>query len=216
MATLQIPQLTGQLREHVGRRDTLRVRAAGRLPAVIYGHKKQPVHVNVDPKQVADLLQHHAHVVEVVIGSKTEPCLIKDVQWNHLGSTILHLDLARVDLTEQVTVNVDLELTGDPIGLKESGAFLQHPINEIEVRCLASQIPDRIKVDISVLKAGETLTIADLKLPVGVTATANPDSAIASIHIVTESEEEVAEADGGLAAEPEVIGKKDAEKKSEG
>ena len=214
MATAQIPQIEGRPRSQVGTRNTQRIRTTGRLPAVIYGHRQDPVHLSVDQKEVTNLLNHQAHVIEVVMDSVTEPCLIKQVQWDHLGSNILHLDLARVDLTERVTVSVDLELTGEPVGLKESGSFLQHLINEIELSCLASQIPDRLKADISDLKVGDTFTVADLTMPSGVTATADGDAIIASIQILTEEPEGEAE-DQAATAQPEIIGKKEAEKKSD-
>lgn len=211
MATEQIPQIEGRARNHLGTRHTAHVRASGQLPAVIYGHNQEPAHVSFDQKQLTDLLHHHAHLIEVKIDAHKEPCLVKDVQWDHLGSKILHIDLARVDLTERVTVEVDLELVGEAIGLKEAGAFLQHSMDEIEVSCLASQIPDRIRVDVSGLGVGESLTIADLKLPSGVSPTDDPETTIASIQIVEEEPEaEVVEA---VAAEPEVIKKKEPEGK---
>ncbi len=216
MTTTQIPQIAGQVRDRLGSRDTARLRTRGQLPAVIYGHKRDPMHICVDAKQVTDLLHHRAHLVEVVLDSTSEPCLIKDVQWDHLGSDILHIDLTRVDVTERVAVRVDLVLTGDPVGLKESGTFLQHPINELDVSCLASQIPDQIKADISGLTPGATFTVADLKLPAGVTVNADPETVIASIQVISEQPESELEPGPTAASEPEVIGKKEPEKNSEG
>ena len=214
MATQQIPQIQGKIRNELGSRPAAQARKIGRMPAVIYGHKQDPTHVSFDEKEVTDLLHQHAHLIEVTVGSKKEPCLVKDVQWDHLGSQIQHVDLARVDLTERVTVEVDLALAGDPIGLKESGAFLQHSLDQIQVTCLASQIPDQIKVDISGLEAGHSLALTDLKLPEGVTAVGDPDTVIASIQIVTEEVEAEEEAPAG-GAEPEVIGKKEEPKAKE-
>lgn len=214
MATQQLPKIEGQTRSGLGSRQTAKIRSQGRLPAVVYGHKQDPTHISFDQKEINDLLHQHAHLVEVVVGSKTEPCLIKDVQWDYLGSNILHLDLARVDLTEQVTIEVDLVLTGEPVGLKESGAFLQHGLDQLEISCLASQIPDQIKVDISELGVGGQITVADLKLPAGVTATSDGETLVAAIQIVAEEVEPI-EGEAG-EAEPEVIGKKEEEEKSEG
>jgi large subunit ribosomal protein L25 len=212
MVTQQIPRIEGQLRENLGTRQTARVRSGGGLPAVIYGHKQQPLHIRFDHKEVTDLLHQHAHLIEVVVGSKTEPCLVKDIQWNHLGSSILHIDLARVDLTERITVEVDLKLVGDPVGLKEAGSFLQRPMDQIEVECLASQIPEFVKVDISELGVEQSITVADLSLPEGVAAKADGETLVASIHIVKEeAEEPTAEA---ATAQPELIGKKPAEEEA--
>ena len=213
MVTQEIAKITGQARDNLGTRQTKRLRTDGRLPAVIYGHKQQPVHVSFDLKEVNNLLHQNTHLIEVVVGSKTEPCLIKDIQWNHLGSNILHIDLARVDLKERVTVSVELELTGDPVGLKESGAFLQHPVNEIEVLCLAAQIPDQIKADISNLAVGQSLSIADLQLPNGVETNADPETVIASIQVVGE-EPETEITEEASATEPELLRKKETEEKT--
>jgi len=209
MTTQTIPQIDSQIRDQLGSRNTQRLRKTGRLPAVIYGHKLPPVHISLDQSQINDLLHHHAHLLQVAVDNKTEPCLIKQVQWDHLGSDIIHLDLARVDLTEQVTVTVDLELTGEAIGLKESGAFLQHQTAEIQVQCLATQIPEIIRVDISQLAVGDAITVADLSLPHGVTADEDPDTLIAAVHLTAlDEEDETALGEPG-AGEPEVIGKKD-------
>lgn len=214
MATQQLLKIEGQTRSNLGSRTTAKMRGQGRLPAVVYGHKQAPIHISFDQKEATDLLHQHAHLVEVVVDSKIEPCLIKDVQWDHLGSNILHVDLARVDLTEQVTIEVDLALTGEPVGLKESGSFLQHGSNQLEISCLASQIPDQIKVDISGLGVGDQITVADLKLPSGVTAISDGETLVASIQIVAEEAEPI---EGEAAAgEPEIIGKKEEPAKSAG
>ncbi len=214
MVANQTPEIQARLREQLGSRPTAKLRTAGELPAVIYGHKQAPCHISLDRKRIQDLLHQHAHLIEVVVGSTREPCLVKDVQWNHLGSEILHLDLTRVDLTERVKIEVELELAGSPVGLKESGTILQHPLDKIQVQCLASQIPDQIKVDITDLTAGATMTIADLKLPQGVTAVDDPETVIASIQVLAEQPEEEVEA--AAPSEPELIGKKEATEKAEG
>ncbi len=208
MATAQMPTIEAQGRPATGSRATARLRAAGRLPAVIYGHKQDPVHVSVDQKLFVDLLHRHTHLVEVSIDSSAEPCLIKDVQWNHLGSKILHVDLARVDLTERVTVSVEIEMVGEAIGLKEAGVLLEHPLTEIEIECEAANIPASIRVDISALDVGKSICVSDVQLPEGVLPASDPDSVIASIRVLAEEpeEESIAETTEG---EPEIIGKKE-------
>src|SRR6266480_776211 len=124
MATTKIPQVQVQPRQRTGSRYAARLREAGRLPAVIYGHKTEPLHVSLDRRQIVDLIYAHAHLLEVMLDSQPQPVLVKDVQWDHLGTTIVHLDLTRVDLTERVKVHVPLALTGEAPGLKEEGAIL--------------------------------------------------------------------------------------------
>ncbi len=190
MAKHEIPKLTAATREATGSRFSARLRACGQLPAVIYGHKKQSVHVSVDAKEMRHLLHHNTHVLEIVRDSESEPCLIKEVQWDHLGSQVIHVDLARVDLTERVRTHVALELIGEPVGLKESGAFLEHHHPEVEVECQASAIPDRLTADIGELDVGKPLTVADLSLPDGVECTLGPDTVLAGISIAMEQPEE--------------------------
>jgi len=203
MATHEIPKITVEPRQRIGTRYARRLRDAGRLPAVIYGHQKQPLHVSVDRKQLVELLHHNAHLLEVVADGQTQPCLIKDVQWDYLGANIVHVDLARVDLTEHVTVSVDLVLTGEAKGLKIVGALLEHQLSQIEIECLATEIPEKVEVDVSELDVDQTLTIADVKLPEGVTTTEDPETIVAHIVVQEEVEEEApVEVEG---EEPEVI-----------
>lgn len=206
MAKKEIPKLTVENRPNLGSRYSARLRKTGKLPAVIYGHHQAPVHVSVNGGEIHDLLHKNTHLLEVVVDSKSEPCLVRDVQWNHLGSQILHVDLARVDLTERVTVEIEIELIGDAIGLKEPGAFLEQQMTSLEIQCLATEIPDNLKVDVSGLKVDEAVTVAQIKLPEGVTTKEDVDAIVAAIHIIAEEVVEVAAGDG--AAEPEVIGKK--------
>lgn len=210
MSTIHLPKIDVEPRQQIGTRYAARARKAGRLPAVIYGHHQAPLHVTADYKALTTLLHGHAHVVEVLVAGKSEPCLIKDVQWNHLGNEILHVDLERVDLTERVTTEVDLLLAGDAKGLKQAGAILEHPLSQIEIECLAINIPQSIKVDVSNLEVGGQILVKDIKLPEGITTTLSPETVIASISII---KEEVAApaAEGASATEPEVIKRKPAE-----
>ena len=212
--TTELPFIDVQPRDRLGSRDSARLRNAGRLPAVMYGHKKQPLHVTMDRKQFHDLLHNQVHLLEVIAESDRQPCLIKEVQWNHLGSQIIHVDLTRVDLTERVTVSVELQLTGEAEGLKEAGAILEHPLNQLEIECQAANIPSSITADITELGVGASMTIAQIQMPEGVTAMGDPSTVIASISVLAEEadDEETPEAAEG---EPEVIGKAEADAASE-
>lgn len=209
MAT-QIPQLPAQSRPRLGTRTAARERNAGLLPAVIYGHKQEPAHITINRKAFTQLAHNNVHLLEVKLGNKAEPCLIKEVQWDHLGSHLVHVDLARVDLNEKVRFKVSVVLTGEPVGCKETGAYLQPFATELEIECLATQIPDNIKVDVSPLKVDETILAKAVKLPEGVVLKSDPDMPIAGVLVVLE-EEVAAPAAEGATAEPEVIGRKPGE-----
>jgi large subunit ribosomal protein L25 len=212
MAKQQIPTLQAQGRTKLGTHESARLRKAGPLPVVIYGHKKDPVHATCDYKQLYDLVSQHAKVIEVQHDGAKEPCLIKEVQWDHLGSQLVHLDLTRVDLNERVKVDVQVTFTGEAIGLKEAGAFIEHPVTSIEVECLVTEIPESLTADVSKLGVGDTLTVKDVVLPPGVVAVTEADMVLASVSMAAAEEEVVAAVPGEEgAAEPEVIGRKVAE-----
>ena len=214
MATKQFPQIAIQVREKLGSRYADRLRKTGRLPIVVYGHKQDAVHASADYKEVHGLLHSNVHILELNVDSHKQPVLIKDIQWDHLGTTVVHLDLERVDLTQRVTVEVPLVLSGEAIGLKEEGAILEHPLTNLEIQCLATEIPDEIKVDVTDLKVGHTFLVKNLKLPTGVTTKLDPETLVAGISVIKEVVVEVAPVEGAVA-EPEVIGKK-AEEGAEG
>jgi large subunit ribosomal protein L25 len=204
-ASKQIPQINVQRRDQLGSRYAARLRKTGKLPAVIYGHKQDPVHVSVDYKEIHAHLHNNAHLLNATLDSATESVLIRDVQWDHLGSTLVHIDLARVDLNERVTVDVPLHFTGDAPGLKEVGAILEHPVTEIEIETLVTEIPDEILVDVSGLNVGDSISVAELKLPANVTTTADPETIVVSVSVVQEQAE--TEVDADAPTEPKVIGK---------
>ena len=205
MASRKVPQVQGQRRERTGSRYAQRLREQGQLPAVVYGHKQDAVPVAIDHHQFTNLVQEHHHLLELTFDSQKEACLIKEVQWNHLGTQIVHVDLTRVDMSEEVELDIEVTLTGEPKALQEEGAILNHPETSITVACRADQIPEGLTHDISELQIGESVTVADLTLPPGVRAVSDPELMLAQIQIVQEEpEEEPAVAEG---EEPEVIGK---------
>lgn len=208
----EIPQVQVERREQLGSRYSARLRKTGKLPAVIYGHKQDPVHITIDYKEIHTHLHNNAHLLNVKLDSATESVLIRDVQWDHLGTTLTHIDLARVDLNERVTVEVPLHFVGEAPGLKEEGAILEHPLSEIEIEALVTEIPEDIRVDVSGLNLGDTITVADLKLPANVTTTLDPETVIATITVVAEQPETTEVSDE--PAEPKVIGKEDKEEEA--
>ena len=205
MSTATQPKIHAEVRDRTGSRYATRSRAKGLLPGVIYGHKQDPIHVSVNAKELIELLHHNVHVLEVEVGGKSEPCLVKDVQWDHLSKHIIHVDLARVDLNEEVEIELELKLEGEPVGLKVAGALLEQAAATIEVKCRANAIPEFLTHDVSALEVGDSVLVSDLKLPAGVTAVSDPDTLVAHISVTKEEVEEEVAAEG--TDEPEVIGK---------
>ncbi len=201
--------LKAEKREQSGTRCSRKLRKQGLVPAIIYGHKTEPVSVQLNYHDLTMELQHHHRLLEVELDGSQEKLLVKDVQYDHLGDTVIHIDLTRVDLDERVQVTVEIELRGTAVGVSEGGV-LDQVNNNIELECLVTDIPESIRVKIGELKIGETLTAADLELPAGAKLISDPTTAIATISVMAEEPEE-AEGEAGAAegeVEPEVIAKK--------
>jgi len=185
-----------------GTRVARRLRKAGRVPGVIYGHKQDVVPITLAGTDVDAMIKAATHLAELDLGGKTETVLIRDVQWDHLGKAILHVDFARVDKGELIETEVSLDYRGTPQGAVDGGV-LEQLIHKLTIKCPADSIPDSIKVDVSHLKVDEGVHVRDLVLPPGVLADADPE--VLLVHLVLrQSTDESTEA-GGDAVQPEVI-----------
>jgi len=213
----ETPQIKVELREKLGTRYAKRLRKGGRLPASIYGAGSDPISVSVDEKEIIRHLHRGSHVMELDNGDGSPATvLVKELQFGYLGDNVIHVDFTRVNLTQIVTVNAKLEISGKPTKASDAGAMLEIIRPEIEIECMVKDIPGTIPVDLTTVE--EVFTIGDLQLPDGVKATLDEARHIAHVTIVKEEEvEEVEGAEGETT--PEVIGgeaETPAEESSEG
>lgn len=206
--------LKADRRSASGTKHARRVRAAGSMPVIIYGHGEPPESVSLNTHDVLLELQHSAHTLELELDGKRSRYLVKDVQYDYLGTHPIHLDLMRVDASERVRVKVAVELRATPVGVAEGGV-LDHPTNEIEVECLVIEIPDTIIASVKHLGVGDALLAKDLDLPQGVDLVSEPEERIAAVRMLAEEApvEEEAEVEPG---QPEVIGRPQEGTESEG
>jgi large subunit ribosomal protein L25 len=197
-----------------GTRVARRLRKSGRIPAVIYGHKQAVVPVTLSHDDVWRLVKTPGHLAELDLGgATTETVLIRDVQWDHLGKEILHLDFTRVDAEEIIETDVTVEVRGVPAGIAEGG-ILEHLVRSLPIRCRAGAIPDSIKVDVSHLQVDQGVHVRDLTLPPDVSVDADPDLLLA--HVVTRAAApEPVEAAAESPTQPEVIKPERKEKEKE-
>jgi large subunit ribosomal protein L25 len=195
-------------RTGTGSRDATRLRKAGKVPAVVYGHKETPAHVAVSRDELQSALRHHARTLNLVVDGKTDTVLIQQVQHDHLGSDILHVDFRRVSRDERVRTTVEIELRGTAPGTN-SGGVLDQPLHKIHVECPAMAIPDSIRVRIDQLQIGQAIHVKELDLPTGVKALEDPDLVVVQVKLqqVAVVEPTAVPTEPG-AAEPEVITKK--------
>lgn len=200
--------LVVEKREATGRQVSNRLRREGRIPAVLYGRKQEVLHLTVSGEDLLKILRQDTQIVELQVGEGKEAAQIKEVQYDAMGDSLLHVDFARISLTEEVEVNVSITHRGTAPGVV-AGGTLDQALRELPVKCLPGNVPTVIVVDISGLQLEDSLRIADLVLPEGVRADEDPELVV--FHVATpreEEEEEAAEvAAEGAPAEPEVIGR---------
>lgn len=203
-----------QKNKGTGSRVARRLRAEGKVPAVIYGHKQPVVTIALTRDAVHELIKKATHFAELDLGESSETVLIRDVQWDYLGKEIIHLDFARVSAEESIETEVRLDLRGYVPGAVAGGVLevVHHTVNVI---CSAGSIPDAIKVDVSNLQLGQAIHVRDLKLPEGVKVDADPELLL--VHIVARSAtpEPTAAAEGEGQTQPEVIKPERKEKEKE-
>lgn len=199
-----------QKREGRGTRKARRMRSRGLLPGVIYGHKQDTVSITLPADVLGKLVRQGTRVVDIQLGGTREKALIRDLQWDHLGKEVLHIDLERVSEDERIEVEVRIELRGTAPGIAAGGVLVQ-PIHTLAIECLAIRIPESIRYNIGELQIGGVVHVKDLTLPEGVKALDDPDAIV--VQCVERTEEaEVAPTEG--MAEPEVIGRKAAEEEA--
>ncbi len=206
---MEIANIQAEARDAGGTRAARRLRRQGKTPAVIYGHGESPENVAVPVRDLSNLLEHGAHLVELRLNGSPQPVLIKDVQFDHLGVAPIHVDFTRVDLNERVEVKVPLEFRGTPIGVHEGG-LLDHDRVEIEIECLVTEIPESIRVNVSDLKLGDSLHVRDIELLPNVKAVTPAEAIICSVRVKA-AEVEVAAPTEEAATQPEIIGRKEKE-----
>lgn len=202
--------LTVKLRDSYGKRRNRRLRDAGLIPAVLYGHKQEAQSLSLPVEELEAVVRHGNRFVELQ-GDVKEKAFIKDVQWNTWGNRILHVDFARVSEHEKIIVTVPVELRGEAPGTKEGGV-VKHMLHSIELECEAAAIPEKIEVNINHLEFNKAIHVSELELPVGAKTTADDAMVVVSCMAQVEvAEEENAEGE----AEPEVIGRKKTDEEGE-
>jgi large subunit ribosomal protein L25 len=207
--------LAAQPRKGRGSQAARKLRRQGNVPAVVYGHKEATVPVALSLEELGNVLRHGVRVVDLRVDGKTEKALIREIQWDHLGKHVLHVDFARVAADERVVVTVPLELRGTAPGVT-AGGMLDQPIHTLSVECLAVSLPDSIRVNIGELQIGSVVHVRDLVLPEGVKAMVDADAVVVQVR-APEAEAAPAAAPEAAAqqAEPEVIGRQKAEEEGE-
>ncbi|GAA4180022.1 50S ribosomal protein L25/general stress protein Ctc [Gryllotalpicola koreensis] len=191
-------KLTAEVRESFGKGAARKIRAAHKIPAVIYGHGTEPRHVTLPGHETMLLIRKANAILELEIAGKSELTLVKDVQRDPVRQIIEHIDLIIVRRGEKVTVDVPVHVEGEPFG----SAIAEQDANTVSVEVEATNIPERIVVDVEGKEAGTHITAADLEIPAGATLLTDPETLIVGIVTPAAPEaEETAEATEAAQAE---------------
>ena len=217
MATVQ---LSASPRDTVGKGAARSLRSAGKIPAVIYGHAREPQSLAVPTREFEKLLERvsaESTVIELDLGGTVARTLIREIQRHPFKKQILHIDFQELVAGEKVTVNVPIVLVGTPDGVRLSAGIMSQVLSELSILVDPVNIPRRIEADVTHLTIGHSLHVSDLTAPEGVEILDEPDSTVAVVSAPKAVEEvaPVAEAVEG-EAEPELIRKtKDEEEEGE-
>ncbi len=189
------------------------LRRQGILPAVIYGHNREPVSISLDLHQASLKLASASmsSLIDIDLEGEKLSTLIREKQMDYIKRKMIHIDFQAVSLTEKLRTSVNLELVGVSPAVKDFNGILVSNLFEVEVECYPQDLPENILVDVSSLKRiGESILVKDLKVSDAVEILANPDEVVVVVSLQGEEEAPVAE---GVSAEPEVIerGKKQEE-----
>jgi large subunit ribosomal protein L25 len=202
--------LSAEARTDTGKGVARKLRASGRVPAVVYGHGREAQSLTLVARDLDKLLSGIAAgstVVELSIGSATTKTLIREIQRHPFKKQIMHVDFMELVAGEKVIVDVPLVFTGIPEGVRLSGALLEQILHSVEIKVDPADIPNHIDVDVTNLAMGHSLHIRDLNLPAGVEVLSEPDATICAV-IAPRAVVEATPAEGEAgAAEPELIRK---------
>ncbi|GAH45804.1 unnamed protein product [marine sediment metagenome] len=204
-------KLKVKLRDRTGKEYVKKLRKNGLLPAVLYGpHLKKSLSLEVDIKELRSFLSQSdkAKIITLEITDqktdKQHNVIIKDSQWDLIKGDLQHLDFYAVTRGETVTTTVPISFVGKSQGEK-IGGIVEHLVRELEIECLPKDLPSIIEVDITPLGLGDSLSVGDVKVPLGIKVLTHPQEVVVSV--VLPAKEEVKVEEKEVVEEVEVVGK---------
>jgi large subunit ribosomal protein L25 len=197
-------KLAAENRSEAGKGAARRLRASGRVPAVLYGHGTKPQHLSVDARQFGQALRTDAGVnvlISLEVGRDQHLALAKEIQRHPVKGNLIHVDFIQVRRGEKVHVQVPVHLVGEAPGAREGG-IVDQDLYQVNVEAEVTAVPEAVEADVSGLDIGDVLRVADLKAPGGSVILDDPEASVVSVVAPTvEAEPEVEEAEEGEAAE---------------
>jgi len=214
-------ELAAELRNDEGKGASRRLRHAGKVPAILYGGKRDPRMLSLNHEKLVSLVEDekfYSTIIGLKVGDETQAAIVKDLQMHPARNQVLHVDLQRVLEDEKIRIRLPVHFKGEAAspGVKTQGGLVSHRITDIEVTCLPKDLPEEIALDLSQMKLNESKYISDITLPAGVVATAvlqGKDQVVVSIHSPRAQEPEAVAAEATVAAAPAADAKKEEPKK---
>jgi large subunit ribosomal protein L25 len=203
-------------RSTTGKGVARKLRAAGKVPAVIYGHAREAQSLELEHHALQLLLEKHPYqstVIALDVDGKTSNTLIREIQRHPFKKQIVHVDFQELVAGEKVTVPVPLQFTGTPEGVRHGGGLLDQILHELEVSCDPANIPHHIVVDVTPLTIGHSIHAGEIALPAGVTLETDADATVC-VCAAPKVEAEAAPAEGAAPSEPELIRKAKADEEA--
>ena len=207
--------LSASVRENSGKGVARSLRGAGRIPAVIYGHGRDPQPLSIETRELEKLLSHISAentVIDLTVEGKSARTIIREIQRHPFKRQILHVDFQELVAGEKIIVRVPIVLMGVPDGVRMDGGILDQTMRELEVEVDPSDIPNHLELDVTKMIIGSSLHVSDMTLPAGVEIVGDDDASVAVVSAPRAAIETVAATEvGATGAEPEVIRAKKAD-----
>ena len=208
-------ELTAEFRDEQGKGASRRLRHAGRVPAILYGGKREPRALSLDHTKLQLALENekfYSSIMELKVGDQSQAAILRDVQRHPWKNQVVHVDLQRVYEDETIRLSVPLHFRGQEAapGVKSEGGMMSHLRNELTVECLPKDLPEFLEIDVSGLHLNQSLHLSDIKLPAGVASVelvAGKNPSIVAVHVMRAEEIEapVAAVEGAVAAPGAVV-----------
>jgi large subunit ribosomal protein L25 len=189
-----------------GSANARRMRREDHIPAVVYGHGMTPLSITIVRRDLRLALSGPAGVntvLDLTVDGKVYPAIVKEMQRHPVRRTVSHVDFQQVDLNEELTIAIPVRLEGEAKAVTDEGGLVDPAVDTIEVRTTPRNIPNEIVIDITDMTMDTVITLGDIKLPAGVTAVADPETAIVTVLVTREEELPEAEGAEGEGAEGE-------------
>ena len=200
--------LSAEVRTALGTSNSQRLRMNGQIPASMYGLGQDAVKLSLSADRAMPVLLAGAHVVNVDLGGNVDMTMIREVQWDTFLTTVLHVDLQRIDPTARIEVNIAIDTRG-----QVSEGVLDVQMHSLTVECPPFDVPANFSVRLGSMRIDDTVTVSDLELPEGATTEVPGDTVVLRINAVQEID--IVQEDASAGAQPEVIGAKDEEEGEE-